>query len=146
MTEQEVKDFLSEARGIKRTIRNLQDVINKNKLLSTCYGSLQTDEKVQTSPRLEARYTELVEEQTDAERELKRQVKRYQDKLVEIIRVIHTLENNEEIEVLMYRYVEELNFYRVRKKAHMSETKMYRVHKEALKKIAKNWEFLGVNL
>ena len=146
MTEKKIKAYLNKANGLERTIRFLKDEINRTKILAECYGSIGNSERVQTSTKADARFTELVHESLEYQQKLEEVYKKKVNFLSEVTDVIMTLQSNEEQQVLLYKYVEGLRFYQVAKKAKMSKSTMYRVETRAIKKLAKNWEKLGIDL
>lgn len=145
-TEKEVKAYLNKGNGLDRVISIIQDNIKRNKILATCYGSMNSSDKVQTSTNITARFTELVNDSIDQEQELREIIAKREKTLTNIIKVIDTLDDNEEKEVLLYKYVDGLRFYQIYRKANMSKSKMYRVHDRAIKHLAESWENLGIDI
>lgn len=147
MTEQEkqVIAFLMQAKNIQWETEHIKDLINQSRVLSETYGGIQTSEKVQTSPSLEANFTKWFEKKFEAERRMLEVMAERQEVLADIIEVIHTLEDSDQIKVLTLRYVDRLRYWQVAKKAHMSKSKMYEVHNKAISILAKNVEKFGKN-
>lgn len=138
MTVDEVKEYLMKAYRLDKLIQIDKDEIDRLRILSTCYGGADNSEKVQISPKLEAKYTKYVEELADKEAKLRERILENEKILFNISNAIHTLEDNLEIEILMYRYVKYLSFYQIAERTNYSRSKVYRIHDEALEKLSKS--------
>lgn len=138
MTVDEVKEYLMKAYRLDKLIQIDKDEIDRLRVLSTCYGGADNSEKVQISPKLEAKYTKYVEELADKEAKLRERILENEKILFNISNAIHTLEDNLEIEILMYRYVKYLSFYQIAESTNYSRSKVYRIHDEALEKLSKS--------
>lgn len=141
MTVDEVKEYLMKAYRLDKLIQIDKDEIDRLRILSTCYGGVDNSEKVQISPKLEAKYTKYVEELADKEAKLRDRILENEKILFNISNAIHTLEDNLEIEILMYRYVKYLSFYQIAERTNYSRTKVYQIHDKALKKLSKSISF-----
>ncbi len=142
LTNEEVKKWLNRAYKLDELIQLDKKKIEEWNELATTIGGFSNDEKVQKSVNLETPFVGKLIKKDEAIRKYnERIIERYNIK-EEIDEIINSLDDNEIIQVLDYRYLQFVEFRKIAKIMNYSQSSIYRLHEKGLIQVA---EKLGVN-
>ncbi|MFL8969321.1 hypothetical protein ACKA04_04530 [Helcococcus kunzii] len=137
MTFDEVKQWLNRAYKLDELIQLDKKKIEEWNELATTIGGFSTDEKVQTSSNAETQFVNKLFKKDEA-------IKKYNQRIIErynikeeIDEVINSLDDNEIIQVLDYRYLQFLKFREIASVTYMSIGNVQRLHDKGLKMLCK---------
>lgn len=140
MTIDEVKAWLNRAYKIDELIKLDKKKLEELEELSRTIPSIQTSEKVQTSKNLEPPYLGELIKKDEVIRKLNlRIVERYNIKN-EIDEVINSIQDNEVVQVLDYRYLQFVKFRDIASLMYISVGKAIALHKKGIQLI---YEYLN---
>lgn len=142
MTNEKVKKWLNRAYKLDELIQLDKKKIEEWNELATTIGGFNNGEKVQTSINTETTFVNKLFKKDEAiEKYNHRIIERYNIK-EEIDEIINSLDDNEIIQVLDYRYLQFVEFRKIAKIMNYSQSSIYRLHEKGLIQVA---EKLGVN-
>lgn len=133
-----IKDFLKQAFDINREIDNKLEQLERLKELAVKTTSVISDMPKGSNKQgsnLENAIIKIHEQQEKLDREVARLI----DKQTQIASVIASVENYDERMVLEYRYLCFKPWRAIAKAMHLSPSRIYTLHQEALKKTVVNW-------
>ena len=136
-TIEETKQYLNRAYRLDRLIQLDADEIRRLETLAGCYGGFSTDERVQTSSSNTAKFTGFIDKAADKSKELEGSMIEKEDLLTEIRNTINKLDDNLEIEILSYRYMQYKSFYDISLMVNYSKSTIYKIHDQAIEKLSK---------
>lgn len=132
MTFEEVKKWLNRAYKIDELIKLDKKKIEEWEELATTLGGQDFDERVQSSRKLEAAFVKNLEKKDAA-------IKKYNHRIVErynlkeeIDEVINSLQDNEIITILDYRYLQFLKFREIASITYLGLATVHRLHNKGL--------------
>lgn len=142
MTFEETKRWLNRAYKIDELIQLDEKKIEEWNELATTIGGFSNSEKVQSSINTETTFVNKLFKKDEA-------IKKYNQRIVErynikeeIDEMINSINDNEVVRVLDYRYLQFLEFRKIAKIMNYSKSSIYRLHEKGLIQVAKK---LGVN-
>ena len=135
-TIEETKQYLNRAYRLDRLIQLDADEIRRLEILAGCYGGFSTDERVQTSASNTAKFTGFIDKAIDRSKELEKSMIDKENILTEVRDLIHKLDDNLEIEIMTYRYIQYFSFGMIAKKAHVGKSTAHQIHEAALAKLS----------
>lgn len=137
MAVEEVKEWLNRAYKIDELIKLDKKKIEEWNELATTIGGFSTDEKVQTSLNTDSQFVNKLLKKDEA-------IKKYNERIIErynikeeIDEVINSIEDNEIVRVLDYRYLQFLSFKKIADIMYMSQSTIYRLHEKGLYQVSK---------
>ena len=136
-TIDETKQYLNRAYRLDRLIQLDADEIRRLETLAGCYGGFSTDERVQTSSSNTAKFTGFIDKAVDKSKELEGSMIEKEELLTEIRNTINELDDNLEIEILSYRYMQYKSFYDISLMINYSKSTIYKIHDQAIVKLSK---------
>ena len=136
-TIEETKQYLNRAYRLDRLIQLDVDEIRRLETLAGCYGGFSTDERVQTSSSNTAKFTGFIDKAVDKSKELEGSMIEKEELLTEIRNTINELDDNLEIEILSYRYMQYKSFYDISLMINYSKSTIYKIHDQAIVKLSK---------
>ena len=136
-TIDETKQYLNRAYRLDRLIQLDADEIRRLETLAGCYGGFSTDERVQASSSNTAKFTGFIDKAVDKSKELEGSMIEKEDLLTEIRNTINQLDDNLEIEILSYRYMQYKSFYDISLMVNYSKSTIYKIHDQAIEKLSK---------
>ena len=136
-TIEETKQYLNRAYRLDRLIQLDVDEIRRLETLAGCYGGFSTDERVQTSSSNTAKFTGFIDKAVDKSKELEGSMIEKEELLTEIRNTINQLDDNLEIEILSYRYMQYKSFYDISLMINYSKSTIYKIHDQAIVKLSK---------
>lgn len=136
-TIEETKQYLNRAYRLDRLIQLDADEIRRLETLAGCYGGFSTDERVQTSSYNTAKFTGFIDKAVDKSKELETSMIEKEELLTEIRNTINELDDNLEIEILSYRYMQYKSFYDISLMINYSKSTIYKIHDQAIEKLSK---------
>lgn len=137
MTIDEVKKWLNRAYKIDELIQLDKKKIEELEELSVTVGSIEMKDKVQTSQNIEAPFINKIAKLDEVRRKLNlRIVERYNIKN-EVDQVINSIEDNEIVRVLDYRYLQLLKFRNISSLMYMGLASVHRLHDKGLCEVQK---------
>lgn len=142
MTIEEVKKWLNRAYKLDELIQLDKKKIEEWEELSTAIGGFSTDEKVQTSTNTETQFVNKLLKKDEVIRKYNHKIVERYNLKEEIYEVIHSIDDNEIVLVLDYRYLQFLKFREIAKLMHYGKSTIYRLHEKGLYQVSKK---LGVN-
>lgn len=142
MTIEEVKDWLNRAYKIDELIKLDKKKIEEWEELSTAIGGFSFDDKVQTSTNTSTPFVEKILKKDEVIRKYNHKIVERYNLKEEIYEVIHSIDDNEIVLVLDYRYLQFLKFREIATLMHYGKSTIYRLHEKGLCEVSKK---LGVN-
>lgn len=136
MTYEETKKWLNRGYRLDYLIRLDKLKIKELEELSTTLGGFNSTEKVQTSPKLATKYEKYIFDKDKRINSLKSRINERERILEEIDKIINSLEDNLEIEILSYRYLYFMSFRQMEEVAYISKSKCQQIHDKAIIKIS----------
>ena len=136
MTYNETITFLKRARPINNIIKRKQEEIEELRNLASGIAKINSTDRVQTSPEHD-KIGEIIGKIVDLEHEISLEIGRYIDAQKEIIKKIDELESMDQRNVLYMRYLKGRTFEYIAENTGDSLSTVYRLHKKAVKNIAK---------
>ena len=135
MNLDELKKWLNRGYRLQQLINLDKQKIKELEELSTTLGGFDSSEKVQNSPGLEPKYEKYIFDKDGRVSALKERIKEREKILEEIDKVINSLDDNLEIEILSYRYLKFMSFRKMEGVAYISKSKCRQIHDKAIEKI-----------
>ena len=132
VSEKEVKKWLNRAYRIDELIKMDKAKIEEWEELSKSLGGLSTSERVQSSTNTNSPFEDKIFSKDEA-------IKKYEERILERMKVkeeidqaINSLEDNEIIQVLDYRYLQFYKFREIAKVMYLSLTQTHRLHDKGI--------------
>lgn len=142
MTFEEVKKWLNRAYKLDDLIKLDKKKIEEWEELESTLGGSSFDEKVQSSRKLEAPFVKKIEKKDEVIRKYNHKIVERYNLKEEIYEIIHSIDDNEIVLVLDYRYLQFLKFREIATLMHYGKSTIYRLHEKGLCEVSKK---LGVN-
>ncbi|WP_282926902.1 hypothetical protein [Helcococcus kunzii] len=137
MTIDEVKKWLNRAYKIDELIKLDKKKIEEWNELATTIGGFNNGEKVQTSINTETTFVNKLFKKDEAiEKYNHRIIERYNIK-EEIDEVINSIDDNEIVIVLSYRYLEFLSFRKIATLIYSNKSTVQRLHEKGIREVEK---------
>ncbi|EHR33453.1 hypothetical protein HMPREF9709_01201 [Helcococcus kunzii ATCC 51366] len=137
MTFDEVKQWLNRAYKIDELIQLDKKKIQEWNELATSIGSFSNSEKVQSSINTETTFVNKLFKKDEAiEKYNQRIIERYNIK-EEIDEVINSIDDNEIVIVLSYRYLEFLSFRKIATLIYSNKSTVQRLHEKGIREVEK---------
>lgn len=133
----QIKEYLNQAYKLNRLIECKQKQLDNLKSLSTTLGGCQNNDRVQTSIKPD-KISSIIAKIVDLNEEINEDIDRYVDLKREIMQNIDRLEDGDQIQLLYKRYLEMKPWEYIAVEMDYSIRQIYRIHGEALKKMALN--------
>ncbi|MDD4164928.1 MAG: DUF1492 domain-containing protein [Eubacteriales bacterium] len=138
-TEQQMKAkwYLQQAFKINELITSKIEELNELKILSTSLPSTDfSQERVQKTKSLEAKFTKYVISIVDLEKKIDEEMAQLMELKIEIREKIHQVEDSKRRIVLQYRYMNFMKWEEIAKKMSYSIKQLHRIHNDALTDIS----------
>ncbi len=127
------KEYLKQAFRLYDLIQANKDELKELEALSfSIPGTDYTKDRVQSSPRNDASYTNIIAKIDELERVIKADINAMLTLKFEIREVINNVRDNEERLVLKYRYLNFLSWEEIAIKMNISLRTVFRIHGSAL--------------
>lgn len=131
-----VKEYLSQSNILEKRIEaNLAEIERLKSLRFNLASSNLNIDYVQSSKSNNAPFEKCIEKIIDLQDDLQEAVIKLMDIKREILGVISNLEDNNELLVLQYRYLQNKTWEEIGKILHADRTTVYRWHNCSLKKL-----------
>lgn len=130
-----IKKYLSQIRYLDKLIERDKKEIQRLSVISTTIPSIEIQDKVQTSPKGEARYESLVAIKIDRINLLKSRIEEREKIIAEIDLLINRLSNNEGIEILSAYYIDRKSLRSIASENYLSKSKVYEIYKKSLEEL-----------
>lgn len=135
--EEQIKKWLNRAYKLDELIQLDKKKLDELEELSTTIGSIEITDKVQTSTSSDPKYLEDILKMDEIRRKLNlRIVERYNIKN-EIDEAINSIEDNNIVQILDYRYLQFLKFREIANICYMSIGSIQRLHDKGISIISK---------
>ena len=135
-TIEETKQYLNRAYRLEQLIKIDQKKIQELEEVATAIGGFSTDDRVQTSLKNEASFEGKIFNKDERVQELKLRIAERELILQEVDRLIHKVDDNLEIEILSYRYLNFMSFREIAEEIYIGLATCFRIHDKAIEKIA----------
>lgn len=131
----DAREYLEEIRTQRARIDQLRAEIDRlRESINLLPGVTYDGDNVQTSTQDSAILT-TVDELLDKERTLARMIKEHEEDVSARVSAILALDDEEQIAILYHRYVTGLYFWEIAREMKISESSVYRIHREALEEV-----------
>lgn len=131
-----VKEYLSQAYSLERSIKILQEEIEALRELSTTVSSPGFEEHYNASKSVDPPFVKLILRIEEQEEEYMKKLERLIVLKKEIMETIETLNNKDEQIVLIYRYIKNYTWSQIGDALHADERTIRRWHDKALNHIS----------
>ena len=132
------KEYLQRLKILDVAINQKIKEVDDLQRMSTCIGSFDySKDKVQTSPKPDAPYVEILERICDKQNEINNEIDYFVNEKHKIINQIQMLTNANYVNILFKRYVEYKNFETIAVETDYSYDHILRLHGYALQEFEK---------
>lgn len=139
MKENELKEWFRQVRKERYEIEHLKELIKSAEMGLLPSGIRYDRDKVQTSPS--DTMSTVLSKAMDMENELKKSLANLQERHIEVEKLIQTLKNSDEREVLRYYYLDTINgrpltWEQVAIRVNFQVRQVHRIHERAMAALA----------